>query len=76
MTQAKIKCRSRSRYGNCGRQQHKADPLHLVPIGGGSDPIADPAVFFAHGRGITPGYRSTRIMPSYVEHFDLVQGES
>lgn len=49
-------------YGKCGMRPGHETGLHAVPIGGGSDPIADPEVWFVFGEGVKkPGFRSLRL---------------
>lgn len=49
-------------YGKCGLLPGHDPSRHAVPIGGGSDPIADPEVWFIFGPAIErPGFRSLRL---------------
>lgn len=49
-------------YGRCGLRPGHDDGLHAVPIGGGSDPVSDPEVWFVFGDDVDkPEYRSLRL---------------
>lgn len=49
-------------YGACARPAgHDDDGLHAVAIGGGSDPVSDPELWFVFGALVEPGYRSSRM---------------
>ncbi|NUS01971.1 MAG: hypothetical protein HOV97_05340 [Nonomuraea sp.] len=49
--------------GACGRPAGHTNPgIHAVPIGGGSDPVRDPAVWFLFGEDVeTPGFQTQRL---------------
>ena len=49
-------------YGRCGLHPGHDEGLHAVPIGGGSDPIDDPEVWFVFGPAVEkPEYRSLKL---------------
>lgn len=56
-------CGADEGYGLCGRPAgHAEDGIHAVRVGGGSDPVSDPALWFAFGAAVAePGFRSIRV---------------
>lgn len=50
-------CPRYGKYGRCHRPRRHVGTQHATLVGGGSDPVSDPAVWFVWGKGVKPGYR-------------------